>query len=963
MYEVSAVPTLDQGHCSGGVPSQGKASGEMDGPKLSPEVVGTHTATPDRADRRSTAWHSLDAHETAERLGVDPARGLTADEAGRRLTEQGPNKLAGARKEPGWRAFLRQYEDFMQLVLIGAAVINLLIPPHDVATSVVLAGLTVFNAVVGLRQESKAEESVKALAQMLKTIARVRRDGQAIEVDAEQLVPGDIVLVEAGNRVPADGRVCVAATLEIEEAALTGESLPVSKALEPVLDPDAPLGDRTCMAYMNTSVTRGRGELVVTATGMGTEIGHIANMLANTEADKTPLQKQLDGLSKIIALIAGLALVLVVLIGLLRGESFDSLFITGIALAVAAIPTGLPAVVTALLSIGTREIARRNAIVKRLPAVETLGSTSAICSDKTGTLTLNKMTARDLVIPGQNRFTVSGEGYSAQGEIKHVAGSHFDLDPYLLPMALCADAVLTGEELIGDPTEGALIVLAAKGGLDLERTRATYPRIAEVPFDSDYKFMATFHRMTDVDGTPVVRCYVKGAPDVLISLGTSYRTPEGKRLPVTDDNRSLATEANDLMAAGGKRVMVVAERDLDPKTFDPNGDLIGLVKDLTLLAMVGIVDPPRAEARAAIAECVDAGIRVRMITGDHATTAAAIGSELGIRGRAITGAEFAAMADDQLLQELAGIGVIARVAPEDKLRLVRLLQRSGNVVSMTGDGVNDAPALKAADIGVAMGITGTEVSKEAAVMILTDDNFATIVGAVEYGRGLYDNLLKYLRFQMSTLVAYIAVFIGAGLLNIAAGTPLTPLQVLWLNMVIDIPIAVALGFDEPRHGLMRQPPRPVGAPVLTTPNWVRLCVQGLVMTVGSLGAYQIGHGRGGPAVAATMLLTTLSLFHLAGGLSARDPLGSMFDRAALPGATQARRYAIALLAMIAATTIGFLQTILGTADLSFADWMICIGLALGLVVVEEITKFVLRRRQPSTPRTAPAIPMQRPATA
>src|ERR671913_260384 len=613
---------------------------------------------------------------------------------------------------------------------------------------------------------------------------------------------------------------------------------------------------------MNAAVARGRGEYVVTATGMDTEIGHIADLLANTTTDKTPLQKQLDGLSKIIASIAGVALVFVVVLGLVRGESFDTLFITGVALAVAAIPPAPPPVATALFSRGTRDIANRHAIVKRLPAVETLGSTSAICSDKTGTLTLNKMTARELAIPGQHRFTVSGEGYATAGEIKHVGGLNIDLDPYLLPMALCADAVLDGQDLIGDPTEGALIVLAAKGGLDLAETRAAYPRVAEVPFDSDYKFMATFHNMTGPDGRPVVRCYVKGAPDVLISRGGSYRDPDGSVVAVTDQNRHLATDANDRIAASGERVMVVAQRDLDPKSFNPDGDLLGLVTDLTLLAMVGIVDPPRAEAKAAIAECRAAGIRVRMITGDHATTAGAIATELGIEGRAITGAEFAAMSDDELLAQLPEIGVVARVAPEDKLRLGRMLKRTGHVVAMTGDGVNDAPALKAADIGVAMGITGTEVSKEAAVMILTDDNFATIVNAVDYGRNLYDNLLKYLRFQMATLVAYIAIFIGAGIFGIADGIPLTPLQILWINMVIDIPIAVALGFDEPTSGVMDRPPRPVGAPVLSRANWVRLCVQGFVMTVGALAAYQIGDTQyEDPVVAATMLLTALSLSH------------------------------------------------------------------------------------------------------
>jgi len=893
--------------------------------------------------------YALDASAVASRLDVDPTSGLSDDQARTRLASIGPNRLAAAKKESPVQAFLRQYRDVMQIILLAAAAISLIVT-GDVATAVVLAGLTVFNAVIGLRQEAKAEESVRALAQMMKTIARVRRGGRELEIDAGDVVPGDIVLVEAGNRVPADGRIDVAATLEIEEAALTGESLPVSKSVDPVAGQDVPLGDRTCMAYMNSSVTRGRGELIVTATGMQTEIGHIANLLANTESEKTPLQKQLDGLSKVIAGIAGVALVLVILLGLARGQNFDQLFITGVALAVAAIPTGLPAVVTALLSIGTREIAQRNAIVKRLPAVETLGSTSAICSDKTGTLTLNKMTAVELAIPGQNRFTVTGQGYGTQGEIKHVGGDNIDLDPYLLPMILCADAVLDGESLIGDPTEGALIVLAAKGGLDIEETRRSYPRVAEVPFDSDYKFMATFHRMTGAKGEPIVRCYVKGAPDVLISRAAWYLDPSGDVVAVTDGNRALATGANDEIASRGERVMVVAQRDFDPDLVHPGGDLLPLVDELTMLAMVGIVDPPRMEAKAAIAECKSAGIQVRMITGDHATTAAAIGKELGLEGRALTGAEFAAIPDDDLMKQLPEISVVARVAPEDKVRLVRLLQRSQNVVAMTGDGVNDAPALKAANIGVAMGITGTEVSKEAAVMVLTDDNFATIVNAVEYGRALYDNLLKYLRFQMSTLVAYIAIFIGAGILNIAAGAPLNPIQILWLNMLVDIPIAVALGFDEPTTGLMERAPRPVGAPVLSTANWVRLSVQGLVMTAGSLAAYQIGHDHG-PLVASTMLLTTLSLFHLVGGLLARDQRNTIFTRSAIPGPRQLRRYGTALVLIIAVTGIDFLNRIVKTTQLSFAQWSVAVGLAASLVVVEEIIKAVRRRRERRAPST------------
>jgi P-type Ca2+ transporter type 2C len=398
---------------------------------------------------------------------------------------------------------------------------------------------------------------------------------------------------------------------------------------------------------------------------------------------------------------------------------------------------------------------------------------------------------------------------------------------------------------------------------------------------------------------------------------------------------------------------VVAQREFEPASFQPSGDLLSLVQDLTLLAMVGIVDPPRAEARDAIAKCKSAGIRVRMITGDHATTAGAIGAELGIEGRAITGAEFAAMSDEELLGQLGEIGVIARVAPEDKVRLVRMLQQSENIVAMTGDGVNDAPALKSADIGVAMGITGTEVSKQAAVMILTDDNFATIVGAVEYGRALYDNLLKYLRFQMSTLIAYIAIFIGAGIFDIAGGIPLDPVQIIWLNFVIDVPIAIALGFDEPTGGLMERKPRPVGAPVLSTANWVRLCVQGTVMTVGTLVAYRIGEANFDVAVASTMLLSTLSLYHLAAGLLARDQVNTIFRRDFVPGATQLRRYGFALAAMILVTEIGFLQRIFSMVDLTLGQWGICLGIAISLLVVEEVIKIFIRRRTRSTAPVAP----------
>ena len=468
-----------------------------------------------------TAWHNVTAEEACAELGVEPRAGLGAAEVERRRGQFGPNKLAEAEKEPGWHAFLRQYRDLMQLVLVGAAIVSM-VALQEFSTGIVILGLTVVNALLGLNQEGKAAESVAALQRMLVIRAHVRRGGELTDVPAEELVPGDVVVFEAGDKVPADGRLLVAATLEIEESALTGESVPVLKAVEPVAGGEVALGDRLDMAYMNSTVTRGRGEMVVTATGMDTEVGQISGMLSQVQQEKTPLTRQLDQLTVLLTIMAAAALALVVVIGLVRGDDFDELFLIGISLAVAAIPTGLPAVVTTVLSLGTQALAAKGAIVKRLRSVETLGSTSAICSDKTGTLTLNQMTARQLVVAGR-RYSIDGEGYSTEGKLLRVWGeTDAPLEPILMPMALANDAAVREGEIVGDPTEAALVVLAAKGGLDVDETRRVYPRVAEVPFDSDYKFMATFHAV-EHDGRPVVRCYVKGAPDVLLARSSQIR--------------------------------------------------------------------------------------------------------------------------------------------------------------------------------------------------------------------------------------------------------------------------------------------------------------------------------------------------------------------------------------------------------------------------------------------------------
>jgi Ca2+-transporting ATPase len=900
-----------------------------------------------------TVWHGLTAAEASARLEVDARAGLDAAEVERRRAQFGPNKLAEAKKEPAWHAFLRQYRDLMQLVLLGAAIVSM-VALQEFSTGLVIIGLTVLNAVLGLNQEGKAAESVAALQRMLLIHAHVRRDGERTDIPAEELVPGDVVTFEAGDKVPADGRLLVAATLEIEEAALTGESTPVPKSVEPVAGEDVPLGDRIDMAYMNSTVTRGRGEMVVTATGMATEVGQISGMLAGVEQEKTPLTRQLDQLTVLITIMAAIALGLVILFGLIRGEDFDELFVIGIALAIAAIPTGLPAVVTTMLSLGTQALAAKGAIVKRLRSVETLGSTSAICSDKTGTLTLNQMTARELLIAGR-RYSIEGQGYSTNGKVLRVAGeADTSLEPFLLPMALANDAAVREGEIVGDPTEAALVVLAAKGGLDVDETRRVFPRVAEVPFDSEYKFMATFHEMED-NGRKVIRCFVKGAPDVLLARSSRGRDVDGSPVSI-ESYRDRVLAENDRLAGEGLRVLAVAARDIDPAAFDADGDLLGEVQELTLLALVGIVDPPRKEARDAIARCKEAGIQVRMITGDHATTAAAIGAELGIEGRALPGTEFAALSDAELDAQVDEIGVVARVAPEDKVRLVDMLKRKGNVVAMTGDGVNDAPALKRSDIGVAMGITGTEVTKEAADMILTDDNFATIVQAVEGGRGIYDNLMKYVRIQLIELGAFILLFVLAGVFFVADGAPLTPLQVLWINFAIDVLLAIGLGFDAAVPGLMQRKPRDASAPIVDRTLAIRLGLMALVMAAIALAIVAWGEERYDLAVATTMGLTTLSLMHIVAALEVREPTQTIFSRYTLENRRFVQLIGLTLVLTFLVTELSFLQRIFDTVSLTSSQWGICLLGPVVYLAIAELVKAFDRRAGQRHPVRAPARP-------
>ncbi len=889
------------------------------------------------------AWHTLAAEQVLEVEEVSAQSGLSSAEAQARAERVGPNMLSVARAEPRWHAFVRQYYDPMQIVLLAAGVLSIF-PLRQFGTGPLLILLTLANAVLGLQQEGKAEHAVGALQDMMVITARVRRDGRPAEIPSQQLVPGDIVAVEAGDVVPADGRLLLVAMLEVAESELTGESVPVVKGTAPVADSGAPLGERTGMVYMNTSVTRGTGEFVVTATGMATEVGHISGMLQAQATVKTPLTRQLDRLSKQILLIAGVALIASMAVNLYRGYTFNAVFNAAVAFAIAAVPVQLPTVVTTILAWGTQALAKAGAIMKQLRSTETLGSTSAINTDKTGTLTLGQMTAVQLAIAG-HRYAIEGKGYSTDGRINRVAGqAEVPLDAFLMPMVLASDAVLSDGELIGDPTEGALVVLAAKGGIDAVSTRHAYPRAAELPFDAEYKLMATFHSMTDESGNPVMRCLVKGAPDQLLARATTALDPDSGPVPLDGQLRELFLAENDRLAEDGLRVIATARRDLDPAAFDPRAELLSLVTDLQLLALVGIVDPPRPGARASVAQAKAAGIEIRMITGDHAVTAAAIARQLGIDGTVISGAEFAAMNDEEAAERIADVGVIARVTPEQKVRLVDVLRRRGQIVAMTGDGVNDAPALKKADIGVAMGQAGTEVAKRAAVMILSDDNFSTITKAVELGRGLYYNLARYIRFEMGCMFGFIATFLGASIFDIAHGEPLYPLQVLWVAFTTVTIQSIGLGYSNPPEGLMQRRPRQPDQPILSRGVLVWLVSAGLVMALCTLSLVSWAQQAHTLMIARTMGLVVFSLLNIFFSIEAKDERESAFSLSTFSDRTFLLMAGLSLLLVILATIVAPCQAILKTTELDESQWLLCAGVALSIIAVSEARKAVLRRR-------------------
>ena len=883
----------------------------------------------------SAGWHQVSASEAAHRLDVNPATGLSSEEAASRLHHYGPNRLKETPPRSRWLLLADQFKGVLILVLIGAAVLAAII--GDLTDAVVILIVVFINAFLGFSQEQRAEQSLAALKKMLAPTAEVRRDGKTVTLSADLLVPGDIVLLGSGDRVPADGRVIAAHSFEVDESALTGESRTVGKHVDSLAGEDVPLAERANLFFMNTIVTRGRAEVVITATGMSTELGLLAGMLVEAEDSPTPLQIQLDHLGRRLALIAGTVVAFMLLAGLLRGEPWLTMVMTAIALAVAAIPEGLPAVVTVTLAVGLQRMARNQAIVKRLAAVETLGCTSVICSDKTGTLTVNQMTARQLYINGQH-LQVSGEGYDTEGEITCKGPELPELESLLKPIALCNDSELRAGNVIGDPMDGALLTVAVKGGLDPVLLKQRCPRIAEIPFDSEHKYQATFH----LNGERVC-IMVKGAPDVLLGNCKTVFNENGNRALDAIQLEQIEN-ANEQMAKTGLRVLAVACTEVQARDFDPSSDLFAFVNNLVFTGLVGLLDPPRPEARDAIALCHKAGISIKMITGDQKITAQAIAIELGIVGTVVTSAELDAMSDAELSAGIDAMGVFTRATPEQKVRIVLALKERGHVTAMTGDGVNDAPALKTADIGVAMGLSGTDVAREAATMVLTDDNFATIVKAVKEGRTIYDNIVKFVRFQLSTNIGAILTVLIAPFLGLPL--PFTPIQLLWVNIIMDGPPAMALGVDPAQPDTMSHRPRKTVNRILKLRLLGKLMSYGTIMMIGTLGVLWWGLQNGSAIHAQSLAFTTFVLFQVFNAFNARVAKRSTFNA----NFFRNRALWIALISVVVLQVLAIqwapAQAIFNVEKLSASDWLLATVVASSVLLLEEIRKWIRRQIWP-----------------
>jgi Ca2+-transporting ATPase len=878
-------------------------------------------------------FHVLTVYDALDALDASP-HGLSTEEATRRLDAIGPNELEAPERTSPWALLLAQFKNVLIVILLIAVALSAALG-HGIE-AIIIGVIVVFAALLGFVQEYRAEKAIEALQEMAAPNARVLRDGDESVIRAREVVPGDMVLLQVGDRIPADLRVFEAINLQADEAALTGESVPVEKQTDPVARLETAVADRRDMAYSGTVVTYGRGRGVATATGMRTEFGRIAGMLQTVEVGKTPLQKNLDRVGRVLAVVALVVVGIIVALGVIRGQEPLDMFLFGIALAVAVVPEALPAVVTISLAMGVRRIVKRNALIRRLPAVETLGSTTVICTDKTGTLTRNEMTVREVIAAGTS-VTLTGSGYEPRG-VTTVDGNPVETPAPVLDLirasALASDATLVHDAndrwvIRGDPTEGALVVAAAKLGMDKLDLEARYPRTAEIPFSSERKRMTTLHATE----TGTTACS-KGAAEVVLEACTTVRVDEGVAR-LEDAARLGIVKRAEAMASEGIRVLGVADKT--------DAELATAEEDMTFLGLVGLVDPSRPEAAASVDACRSAGIGVVMITGDHPGTAAAIARELGIldEGRVVGGAQLERMSNEELTDDVADIEVYARVSPADKLRVVTAWQNRGAIVAMTGDGVNDAPALKKSDIGVAMGITGTDVSREAAEMILLDDNFASIVAAVEEGRGIFGNIKKYLMYLISSNIGEILLMAAATVAGMPL--PLSAVQILYVNLATDGLPALALSDDPPEPDLMDRPPRDPQRGIFTRPVVTLMSIGGAWSGIVNLGVFAIARAQGATLEQAmTYTFISLVLIQFFKAYSYRSDRRSVFDH---PFANRWLNLAIfwEVTLLVAIMYVPFLQDAFGTFALDAVEWLVLLGVAGSVVPVLETAKWMERR--------------------
>ncbi len=867
-------------------------------------------------ERDETPWHLLAADEAERKLETNPDRGLSPEQAAQRLARYGRNELREGRQRPPWRILLDQFSDFMIVVLIAAAVVSGVIgEPQD---TIAIIAILVLNAVIGFIQEYRAERAMAALKRIAAPSASVLRAGQRITLPAHELVPGDVVVLEAGNIVPADLRLTEAVRLQVNESALTGESTAVEKAAASLRDADAPLGDRRNMGYKGTLVSYGRGRGIVVATGMATELGRIATLLAAEEDNKTPLQIRLAHFGSVLALGVLAICAIIFVTGLLRGEPPVLMFLTAVSLAVAGIPEALPAVVTISLALGAYRMVQKNALIRRLPAVETLGSITYICSDKTGTLTENRMRVEACYADGKPARPEENAGKTPQR--------------LFTAIALCNDAIASGREVGGDPTEVALYEAAARAGFDKAALEAASPRLAELPFDSERKRMTTFHQL---DGEIVA--FSKGAPETLLRRCARQLGPTG----LETLERDSLDQATERMAADGLRVLAVAYR-VWPELPDMK-DAAAVERELVFIGLVGLMDPPRREAKEAVAMCRSAGIVPVMITGDHPATARAVARRLDIiadGGEVITGRQLARLSAPELAERIPQIRVYARVDPEQKILIVRTLQERGEYVAMTGDGVNDAPALKRADIGVAMGKGGTDVAREASDMVLLDDNFATIVSAVRAGRRIYDNIRRFIKYALTTnsgeiWIIFLAPFLGLPI-------PLLPLHILWINLVTDGLPGLALAAEPEERGIMQRPPRPPQESIFAHGMWQHILWVGLLMG-GIVLAIQAWAYHSGSAHWQSMVFTVLTLAQLAHVLAIRSERESLFSIGLWSNRLLLGAVVLTVVLQLAILYVPALNRIFKTAPLDAAELALCVMGAAAIFVAVEIEKWMTRR--------------------